>query len=208
MKRPPTIIFDLGGVLVENVTVAALASLLPAPVDAGQLRRRWLASASVRVFELGRSNPAEFAAGFVAEWDLDVSASAFLADFAAWPRGFLPGALALVAELRRDHIVACLSNCNELHWTRFAGFAAEFDAAFSSHLLGCMKPDRGAFEAALERLAVEPGETVFFDDSPASVEAARRLGMRARLADGPRACREALAAEGLCGRRASHGPRP
>lgn len=208
MKRPPTIVLDLGGVLVENVIFEALAALLPAPVDAGQLRRRWLASASVRAFELGRCDSAELAAGFVAEWDLGVSASVFLADFAAWPRGFLPGALKLVAELRRDHTVACLSNCNELHWTRFGGFATEFDAAFSSHLLGCMKPDRDAFEAALERLAVEPGETFFFDGSPASVEAARRLGMRARLADGPWARREALAAEGLCGRRASHGPRP
>lgn len=202
MKPPPTIIFDLGGVLVENVTFSALAGLLADPGEAESLRQRWLASRSVRSFELGRCSASEFAAGFVAEWRLALPPDEFLAEFATWPRAFWPDSLDLLAELRARCVVACLSNCNELHWARFGGFAGQFDAAFSSHLLGCIKPDREVFETALDRLAVAPGDAYFFDDSPACVDAARELGIRAYLADGPAACRDVLAAEGLCGRRA------
>lgn len=202
MKRPPTIIFDLGGVLVENVTLSALVDLLPEPTDAGATRDRWLASKSVRAFELGRSDPADFAASFIAEWGLALSPDEFLAEFATWPRAFWPESLELIAELRAHHRVACLSNCNELHWARFGGFAEHFDAAFSSHLLGRIKPDRDVFETVLSRLAVTPDEAYFFDDSPTCVAAASDLGIRAYLADGPDSCREVLAAAGLCGRRA------
>ena len=201
MKEPPTIIFDLGGVLVENVTLSALVALLPESTDAGATRDRWLASKSVRAFELGRSDPADFAASFVAEWDLDLSPDEFLAEFTTWPRAFWPDSLKLIAELRAAHTVACLSNCNELHWARFGGFAEQFDAAFSSHLLGHVKPDRGVFEIVLRRLAVQPQEVRYFDDAAACVDAACGVGIRAYLADGPAACREVLAAEGLCGQR-------
>ena len=197
MKRPPTIIFDLGGVLVENVTFSALSELLPMPMQCEDLRRRWLASESVRAFELGRIDPEAFAQRFLDEWHLDMSAEEFLDEFATWPRAFWPQSLALVDELRAHHRVACLSNCNELHWARFAGFADVFDVALSSHLLGAVKPDHEIFAAALTRLAVAPAETLFFDDSPACVEAAQGLGMHAYLADGPQACRCVLEAEGL-----------
>ncbi len=213
MKRPPTIVFDLGGVLVENATLSALGELLPEPIDAGATRDRWLASKSVRAFELGRSDPAAFAASFIAEWDLALSPGEFLAEFVTWPRAFWPDSLALIAELRPHHQVACLSNCNELHWARFGGFTEHFDAAFSSHLLGRIKPDRDVFEMVLERLAVKPDAAYFFDDSPTCVDAARDLGIRAYLADSPGSCRDVLVAEGLCERPveqarqpANHGP--
>ncbi len=158
---------------------------------------RWLASSSVRAFELGRSDPADFASAFIAEWSLALSPEEFLAEFTTWPRAFWPESLELIVELRAAHKVACLSNCNELHWRRFGGFAQQFDAAFSSHLLGHIKPDREVFEIVLSRLAVQPQEVRYFDDAPACVDAARNVGIRAHLADGPAACREVLAAEGL-----------
>jgi glucose-1-phosphatase len=195
--RPSTIIFDLGGVLVENVTLSALGALLPEPIDDEELRGRWLASCSVRAFELGRIDATDFAARFILEWGLELAPDEFLAEFVTWPRDFFPESLGLVAELRADHVVACLTNCNELHWARFGGFAQQFDAAFSSHLLGLIKPDREIFEDVMELLAVEPVETYYFDDSPACVHAACDLGMRAHLADGPEVCRQVLAGAGL-----------
>ena len=197
-----TVVFDLGGVLVENVTLGALASLLPQPSDLETVRTRWLASESVRAFELGRISSEEFAARFLAEWDLALSPDEFLTEFDTWPRAFWPASLELLDELRRQHTVACLTNCNERHWRRFGGFAGQFDAAFSSHLLGRIKPDRDVFELVLDRLGSSPRETWYFDDSPACVDAALGLGMRAHLADGPEACRAVLSAEGVCGARA------
>jgi HAD superfamily hydrolase (TIGR01509 family) len=195
--RLPVIIFDLGGVLVENVTLSALGALLAEPTDIESVRGRWLASDSVRAFELGRVSADEFAARFIAEWDLDLSPDEFLAEFDTWPRAFWPESLALLAELRARHTVACLSNCNERHWRRFGGFTGQFDVAFSSHLLGRIKPDRDVFELVLERLAVRPGDALYFDDSPACVEAAHRLGIRAHLVGGPAACRRVLEKVGV-----------
>lgn len=197
-----TVVFDLGGVLVENVTLGALASLLPQPADVETVRTRWLASDSVRAFELGRISSEEFAARFLSEWHLELSPNEFLAQFDTWPRAFWPASLELLAELRARHTVACLTNCNERHWRRFGGFTEEFDAAFSSHLIGRIKPDRDVFELVLDRLGCPPGETWYFDDSPACIDAALGLGMRAHLADGPEACRAILSAEGLCEARA------
>jgi putative hydrolase of the HAD superfamily len=186
MTVPRLLLFDLGGVLVENVTLERLAALGP-PQEPARLKQRWLASPAVRRFEMGASSPAEFAAEFVAEWRLACAPQSFLAEFAAWPRGFYAGAAELVDELRRRHRVACLSNSNALHWRRFGGFAGHFDVALSSHLLGAVKPDRECFERALAACRVDPAEVVFFDDATANVRAAAELGARAFLVDGPAA---------------------
>ncbi len=197
MKRPPTILFDLGGVLIENVTFAALNALLSERLEEQALRERWLASTSVRAFELGHIDPGTFATRFIEEWHAELSPDEFLAEFITWPRAFCPGALELVAQLRARHEVACLSNCNELHWAKFDGFAGQFDTAFSSHLLGRIKPDIGIFRAALDMLAVDAPDAYYFDDSAACVEAARGLGMLAYHVDGPENCRRILEAAGL-----------
>jgi HAD superfamily hydrolase (TIGR01509 family) len=201
VKRPPTIVFDLGGVLVENVTLEALSGLVPERLDTETIRSRWLASDSVRAFELGRSDPLDFATSFVADWGIALSPAEFLTEFATWPRDFWPASLELIDELREQHVVACLSNCNVVHWKRFGGFAEQFDAAFSSHLLGLIKPDREVFSALLSRLAVPPEEVLYFDDAPECVDAARDLGIDAHLADGPDACRRVLEAGAICARR-------
>jgi len=44
MDRGKVLMFDLGGVLVENDGRAELTALLPRPLEAGELWRRWLAS--------------------------------------------------------------------------------------------------------------------------------------------------------------------
>lgn len=53
---------------------------------------------------------------------------------------------------------ACLSNSNELHWKRFDGFGKHVDEAFSSNLLGAIKPDDDTFRLVLNLLNVEPGD--------------------------------------------------
>ena len=56
-----------------------------------------------------------------------------------------------------------------------------FDVIVDSSAVGMRKPDPRIYRLALEQLGVEPEETVFLDDAPGNVEAARALGMRAIL---------------------------
>ena len=62
--------------------------------------------------------------------------------------------------------------------TRF-GFMDWFDGFVISGIEGVAKPDRRIFQILLRRYRLEPAATVFIDDSPANVEAARGLGMTA-----------------------------
>jgi FMN phosphatase YigB (HAD superfamily) len=118
VRTGKVIMFDLGGVLVENAGGAGLAAMLPVPLEPAELWQRWLASPAVRRFERGQIPSDEFACAFVEEWQLGLEPAAFLEAFAAWPRGLYRGAEALLRELRGRHHLACLSNTNSLHWQR------------------------------------------------------------------------------------------
>jgi len=57
------------------------------------------------------------------------------------------------------------------------GFTDVFDHMVISAEVGMMKPGAGIYRLALEELGAKPEESVFVDDVPANVEAARLLGM-------------------------------
>ena len=67
------------------------------------------------------------------------------------------------------------------------GFEDLVDTIVYSHELGIAKPDPRAYRAVCDRLAVRPAEAVFLDDTPAAVDGARAVGMRAVLHTGARA---------------------
>lgn len=51
-----------------------------------------------------------------------------------------------------------------------------FDALYLSFHLGVMKPDARFFQAVIDNEHILPEETLFVDDGPRNVEAARKLG--------------------------------
>lgn len=183
-RLPEILLFDLGGVLVDNVIFEALPALLPTPLEDSEMRRRWLHSPSVQAFERGEIGSDEFGSAFVFEWALTVSPVEFLDNFATWPRGPFPGALELLDRLRPTYRLALLTNCNAVHWDRLEPVRRRVHAAFSSHLLGMVKPDEGVFRHVAEALDAAPTSICFFDDSLANVQAAQVVGMEAHLARG------------------------
>lgn len=197
MNAPEWLLFDLGGVLIESTVFENLNRLLAEPLDAASIKQRWLDSASVRSFELGDISAEEFAERFIAEWRLDSTEKAFLAEFAGWPRAFFPGVKETLRELRKNHRLACLSNSNALHWERFGDFDADFDMALFSHQLGVIKPDPEAFELALSKCGVEPAAVYFYDDCAANVDAAQSLGINGFQVDGFESLQQLLRVQGL-----------
>ncbi len=191
--QPTVLLFDLGGVLVENVGFERFNALLPSPIPSEELKTQWLASSSVRSFETGKCPPEIFARNVVSDWQLPLSPSAFLEAFTYWPRGLYAGARELIAALRKRYVVACLSNSNAIHWQRFNGFREHFDFSLSSHLLGEVKPDPQCFRRALQECNTTAGEVAFFDDSLTNVSAARSLGIEAFHVNGLSEVRHALA---------------
>ncbi len=177
-----TIVFDIGGVLVELSGVAQMLDWCGGTLSEEELWRRWLASPGVRRFESGRSNAAEFASAVRQEFALRVDSEEFLRAFCAWPKALYPGSRELLRALAPRYRLASLSNTNALHWHYVChdlGLADCFHHHFPSHETGRMKPDREAFEHVVERLGAAPNHILFFDDNRANVEVARQVGMQA-----------------------------
>lgn len=184
MSDPSLLLFDLGGVLIENSTFTRLNDLWGEQKSCDALKSRWLTSPAVRRFELGKCPPDEFAIAFIAEWKLSLSPEAFLEEFYSWPSAFYPEARNTLCKLRQKYRVGCLSNSNALHWEKFGGFKDDFDIAISSHQLGAIKPDCDAFLKALDVCCATPSAVCFFDDSIANIHTAESLGLRAFHVDG------------------------
>ena len=97
--------------------------------------------------------------------------------------GQIDGAVDVLAELK-THGVRCLALSN-MEPATFAArlgrfpFMNWFDGYVISGLEGVAKPDPRIFQLLLRRYRLEPAATVFVDDSPANVEAARGQGLAA-----------------------------
>lgn len=197
--KPELLLFDLGGVLVEFSGTRDLARFMRTPQAPGQILKRWIECPHTTAYEAGGIPAALWAERFVRDWDLTVAPDEFLAAFAAWSRGFFPGAAELLAELRPRYRLAALSNSNELHWKRNQelGILQEFEFTMASHEIGCCKPDPAIFRSALERARLSPDAVIFFDDQPANVAGAASCGIRAYQVDGVAGVRECLSNEGL-----------
>lgn len=189
------LLFDLGGVLVDYSGLEDLQPLLPEPMAQVDLLARWSACPHSLAYGAGQLTTDEFVARFRRDWGIALEPAPFLEAWDSWVRGWLPGAEALLDDLRPRFRLAALSNSNAAHWDRLArlGMLDAFDLALGSHQVGLRKPDPAIYSEALRRLDVPADVVLFFDDSRANVEAARALGMRATQVDGPEAVRRHLA---------------
>lgn len=178
----PLLLFDLGGVLVENDMFLELGRLTDHALDQTALKTKWLQSPVAREFELGLCSPETFSAAIVDEFFLSVTPQDFLTAFTQWPKPMSTDAISLLSNLRRRYPIGCLSNSNEVHWT--TRIESHFDYAYSSHLLGRIKPDVEVLEFVTKDLARQPSDIVFFDDSALNVQAALDFGWDAHLTEG------------------------
>jgi putative hydrolase of the HAD superfamily len=192
------VLFDLGGVLIEPGGVTPMRELSRIDTDE-ELWARWLGCPWVRRFEAGLCSPEDFAAGMVADWELELESAAFLREFSGWANAPYPGALELVTAVREDVGLGCLSNMNQVQWHasyEASAITEDFALCFLSFELGLVKPDREVFEAVASRLPVPPERVLFLDDNAVNVTGAEASGFVARHVRGVDEARRALAAEG------------
>ena len=108
-----------------------------------------------------------------------------------------PDALALAREIKAQGMkTAILSNIphdllaevRKFHWVN------EFEVKIWSCELGIVKPDPAIYHACLDALGCPAERTLFFDDRPNNVEAARELGMEAHIFESAEQAREIVRA--------------
>ncbi|PQA89164.1 HAD family hydrolase [Hyphococcus luteus] len=176
-----TLLFDLGGVVVDYRGPERLAALSKGVMSVADAHAAMSASDNLHAFERGEVSPEGFAEKAVREWRLDLPPAAFIADFETWPERLYPGAKEAIEALKGGARLACLSNINIPHWRQaeVLGLAGLFEHAFLSHEMGSRKPEPAIYEKVLEALNAPAETIVFFDDVPANIAAARAAGLEA-----------------------------
>ena len=202
MPRPSfdLLVFDLGGVLVENVGMERLLTWMSTKSSAEELWHTWLMSPTVRAFESGTLPAVPFAEAVIAELSLPLSPEEFLTDFAGWAKQLYPGALELLQHLSQSHRLASLSNTNGIHWQRCyheLQLATVFDYHFPSHETGRLKPDRAAFQYVIAQMGCAPERMLFLDDNQLNVDSAAATGIVARKTVGIAEVQEVLRGFGI-----------
>lgn len=176
------LLFDLGGVLVHFAGVGPLLNLSGGTLSEKGAWDFWWNSEVVRAFEKGKILRETFALGVIDELNLNITAEAFLKDFAQWERGPYPGALQLLEKLKKKYTIACLTNNNAVHWETLmakSDIGSKFHHSYISFEVGLLKPEPEFYEYALREMNLDPGDVLFLDDNQKNVEAAFNLGIRA-----------------------------
>lgn len=93
--------------------------------------------------------------------------------------------LTLVDELRARGVRCYLTTNQQAYRGSFIqrtlGYEQHFDRQFYSFELGVAKPSAEFFAMVLAQTEADPSRTLFIDDLPANVEAARALGLQAEV---------------------------
>ena len=199
--RPTTVVFDLGGVLLDWNPRHLYRQMIDDPDEIEAFIDEVGLSAWNARQDAGRAweeAVEELATQFPHRREL------IEAFWRRWPDtlgGEIEGTVEILRELRDAGIrIVALSNWSAvtfpvaferfevLHW---------FDGIVLSGEVGVNKPDARIFEVMAARLAVNPAEAVFIDDTPANVAAATALGYTAIHFTGPESLRASLVELGL-----------
>ena len=180
---PSTVIFDLGGVLIDwdprhmyrqlfsdpNEMETFLAEVTTAEWNGRQDEGRPFSEA---IEELAAEHPAqrELIEAFHRRWPEMLA-------------GEIPGTVNVLRDVRATDIrLLALSNWSSETFS-FARERFEFLSWFETIVISgdvkARKPHPAIFEHVIEQFDVQPSSTVFIDDTDANVEAARRLGFLA-----------------------------
>lgn len=173
-------IFDMGGVMAGSCPVLPRAAeALGVPVE----KLRELVREDFDLLTLGRFDSAEFWRRLEARSGLVAKENYLSTAFA--PRAD-PHMAAIARSLRSRGRVVCGTNTIDAHYAYHLaqGHYEPFDAVYASHLMGVAKPDPAFWRAILEAEHRTADRAVFIDDMLENVEAARSLGIDARLFTG------------------------
>lgn len=197
-----TIVFDLGGVLVDWNPAHLYEKIFPDPKE----RRFFLENICTPDW-----NAAQDGGRTIAEATKILVARhpeyrhAIQAYYERWEemfRGPIPGTLEIFYRLTEnpDYKVYALTNWSSETWERglkLFPFFSLFDGILVSGYEKTMKPEPEIYHLLLDRFGLDPGKLVFFDDSEKNVIAAQKSGFNAFVFQSPEQLKSSLKSYGV-----------
>jgi putative hydrolase of the HAD superfamily len=176
----PTLIFDLGGVLIRHdneLLYDRLAACCADPAAARPHMAGWLSDEDIN---RGRLSIAALHERLSAEHGFKETYSHFLE---LWSSHFSaePGMEEAIRAIARLYRTVLLSNTKAAHVAHIKDNYRVFDhlhAAYLSHELGLAKPDAAAYLKVLQIERRRAEDCIFIDDRAENAEAAAELGLR------------------------------
>jgi HAD superfamily hydrolase (TIGR01509 family) len=189
------LIFDLGGVILNLDYSLTQKAFTEAGIEnVSELFGQLSQVPFFDDWEMGKITRGEFIAGLqkiapLTEQQVLECWNAMLLDFPL-------ARLQLLQQLRQRYDMILLSNANEIHEEAlnkillqtcgYPSIGVFFDRVYFSHRLGMRKPDKKIFQKILDENGFEAAHTLFIDDSPQHIEAAKELGIPAIWLQAPK----------------------
>lgn len=190
-----TILFDVGGVLIQLDAISAIDRLLGKHnLTQAEIYDKWMSSPYVIAHETGQISAVDFAEKVVKHLGFRVSPEEFLKNFCLWPSAPFPGVLELIDQIPGKYELAILSNTSRIHWARISefGLTDRFHHTFLSFRINALKPDSASYLAVIRTLKCKPQTILFLDDNYCNVTSARLIGLKAEQVHGTKDLRRVL----------------
>ena len=203
----PSVIFDLGGVLLRWDPAAIVASVFPDPAIQSTVRAAVFDHPDWLELDRGVLGEEEAVERFVARSGQTPGAIRALLDQVPAALSPLEDTVALLTELSAAGVpLYCLSNMHARQTgfltRRYAFFAHFRDVIFSCEIK-MIKPEPEIYPYAAARFGLAPSSCLFIDDAPDNVKAAKQAGWHAIRFRNAAQCRRELSimAKRLSGKR-------
>lgn len=192
MRNIRNVIFDLGGIFIQldfSKTDQAFKDLGLANFQ--DFFSQHYSSPLFVHLEIGKINKKEFYNAFRQITGINASNAEIENAWNAMLLNFPAKRLIWLKEISQRYNVYLFSNTNIIHYHAFQNifrqntgkqnFDEYFIKTYYSHDLGMRKPDPAAFKQILINEKLDPGETLFIDDTPKNIEGAKQAGLHTIL---------------------------
>jgi glucose-1-phosphatase len=188
MENISTIIFDLGGVIMDiDIKKTLGAFSLLGLQNVHEYFGHGFAASFFSAHESGKISDEEFLQELKNLIGGDIRDEAVINAWNALLLRFPPERIALLNELKNRYRLFLYSNTNAIHQEKFneifrLSFPGEldglFEKAYYSHELGQRKPGVAGFEQIIRGNGLDPKQTIFVDDALINVEGAIKAGLK------------------------------
>jgi len=184
-----TIVFDLGGVLVNLDLDNTIKAFEDMGIDRpDRFIQPGLHSDIFLKLELGEISEEEFYSGIRELAGRDIPDKAIRNAWCALLTDFPEVRVRIIEKLKNNHRVILLSNTNSIHLNYFDGMADGykslselFHKVYYSFLLHDHKPNISVFKKIIELENLVPDKTLFVDDAQKNILSAGEAGMQTLL---------------------------